>query len=67
MLRKAKDVLERLEILAKQRQSSGLNVLNELQELMDMAGDAANEIYATEQLVEDMNHTLTIYERGGAA
>lgn len=51
-LNKAKNVLERLEILAKSRQSSGLNVLNELQELMDMAPAAVNDLYEYEAEVE---------------
>lgn len=51
-LNKAKDVLERLEILAGSRQSSGMNVLNELQVLMDMAKDAVNDLYEYEAEIE---------------
>lgn len=47
-LNKSKEVLERLSILMTTRQSSGMNVLSELQEIGDMAQEALNEIEQAE-------------------
>lgn len=65
-MQKAKDVLERLEALSNNR-LSGMAALSELQELIDLAPAAVQEIYQAEQDTEDMNSLLTAYERGGAA
>lgn len=47
-LNKTKDVLERLSILMTTRQSSGMNVLSELQEIGEKASAALEELYQAE-------------------
>lgn len=62
----AKAVLERLEALNK-RGMSGMGVLSEIQELIDLAGKGAQEIYQAEIDAENQNELLSYYERGQTA
>lgn len=51
---KAKEVLERLEMLGTTRyRQSGLSFLSELQELIDLAKDAVQEVYQAEIDLEE--------------
>lgn len=60
---KAKKVLERLDHLATYRQSSGINVLNELQELLDLAGPALDDILDAFSEFEDLNEQIESFEK----
>lgn len=51
-MNKAKEVLERLESLGRGKLMSGMGMLSELQELIDMARNAVDEIYEAEQELE---------------
>lgn len=54
MLNTAKDVLERLEMMASNKQS-GINVLSELQELIDKAKIATIEVYEAEVKIDRLS------------
>ena len=62
----AKAVLERLEAL-NNRSMSGMGVLSEIHELIDLAGKGAQEIYQAEIDAENQNELLSYYERGQTA
>ena len=63
---KAKEVLERLEAMHN-RGASGMSILSELQELIDLAPSAVQEIYQAEIDAEEQNKLLDYYERGQSA
>ncbi|PZD95202.1 hypothetical protein DNH61_11625 [Paenibacillus sambharensis] len=65
-LNKATEVLEALSELANHKQHS-LNLLTTLQELMEKAPAALEEVQQAEVDFEQQDKLLTAYERGGAA
>lgn len=65
-MNKAKIVLERLEAM-QNRGMSGMAILAELQELIDLAPAAVQEVYQAETDLEQANELLSVYERGHVA
>lgn len=51
-MNKAKEVLERLYDLKNKKQSSGMNVFDEIQQIMELAEPALDELYEYENEVE---------------
>lgn len=65
-MKTAKQVLERLAAMHN-RGMSGMAILSELQELIDLAPAGAEEIYQAEIDADQANALLTAYERGEVA